>query len=131
MNRTQRLFLVAFLLIFVVAIAFAQAILPPDVDPGKPSTWFLTAAGWGGLVLLTVNFLKVNILHLKGFTTVVFAFILAVGGAFLAGTGLLSPFGISLEGTMPELLTFGITAFVSSAGSWDTGKVLLQKASET
>jgi len=119
--RTKTLLVaLALALLAWVGVALAQA-LPPDVDPGKPATWFITAAGWGGMVILIVNFLKANVFKgLHGAGTIIVSALLSVGGALLAGTGALAFLGVSLEGTLPELLSFGVTAFMASSGGWDT-----------
>lgn len=117
-----RRFTVVLLLVFFFTWGLSQ-IVPPGVDPGKPATWFLTATGWGFMVMLILNFLKANVVkNLEGNATIFLSAVIALGGALLAGTGLFSWMGVNLEGNLAELLTFGVTAFISSSGGWDTAK---------
>lgn len=102
-----------------VGIALAQS-LPPGVDPLVPATWFLSAAGYGALVLLAVNFLKANVLNVTGWGTIALSAGLSFGGPLLASTGVLSAFGVALDGSLPELISFGLTAFIASSGAWDS-----------
>lgn len=119
-NRTKLLAtLLALAVLSAIGITLAQA-LPPGLDPGQPATWFLTAAGWGFMVMFAVNFLKANVLHVTGWGTIGVAAALAFGGPLLASTGLLAGAGITLSGSLPELLAYGLTAFTTSAGSWDS-----------
>ncbi len=112
--------LLALVLIAVAALSYALAQqLPPGVDPGKPATWFLTAAGWGGMVVLILEFVKANVMPLKGFSAVLASFVLSVGGSLVASTGVLSVLGIHLMMTTGEAFTWGITAFFASSGGWD------------
>lgn len=121
----RRKFLLAALALALVGYALAQGLPPDGLDPGKPATYFLSAAGWGFMVMLAVNFLKANLWRdLQGNQTILVSAALAIGGSLLAGTGMFSFAGINLEGTLPELLSFGIAAFVSSAGAWDSAKRL-------
>lgn len=107
-------------------VAYAQN---DQLDPGNPATWFLTAGGWGVMTMLIINFLKANVMRsLRGFGTIVVSFVTAVGGAFLANTGLLAPLGINLPGSIGEVFVFGLTAFMASSGGWDTGKKLMLAA---
>lgn len=121
----RRKFLLAALLLALIGLAFAQGLPPDGLDPGKPATWFATAVGWGFMVMLAVNLLKANwwpTLH--GNQTILVSAALAVGGSLLAGTGIFSFMGVNLEGTLPELLAFGVSAFIASSGGWDTAKRL-------
>lgn len=114
MRRINRTLLMT-LVLSLVALALAQ-----DADPSKPSTWFLTAAGWGGIVIAIVAFIKANVLkNLHGFGTILVSFLVAVGGAFLASTGALSILGINLTGTTSEVFGFGLTAFIVASGGRD------------
>lgn len=103
------------LTLMTLSVALAQ-----DADPTKPSTWFLSAAGWGGIVVMIVGFLKTNVIPTHGFGTVLMSLITAVGGAFLAASGWLNVLGIpTLEGTTAEVLTFGLLAFATASGGRD------------
>lgn len=119
-RRTQYLLLaLALAVLALIGLVYAQG-LPPDVDPLVPATWFLHAAGWGGLVLLAVNFLKANVLNVTGWGTVALSAALAFGGPLIASTGVLTAFGVDLDGTLPEVLAFGLAAFTTSSGAWDS-----------
>lgn len=118
LSRERWLVAASVTLLAVIGVALAQS---GGVDPGNPATWFLTAAGWGGMVLLIVSFLKVRFATITGLRTVLVSFLVAVGGSFLASTGWFSFVGVNLEGSAGEVLVFGLTAFAAASGGWDAG----------
>lgn len=111
-------------ILLLIQVAFAQ-----DPDPGKPSTWFLTAGGWGVMVIAIVQLIKTKFLpRLEGAATLFVSALVSIGGAFLASTGWFSFIGIHLMGTTPEVFTFGLTAFITASGGWDTGVGIVKSA---
>lgn len=128
----RRLIMIAALMLLLVAwYAAAQPVPPPDVDVGKPATWFLSAAGWGFIVFVFINFLKANILKgLHGIATLLVAAGINVGGALLAAAGVLRVFGATLDASLGEAVGFGVTAFVLSVGYYDTAVIVSTKVAQ-
>ncbi len=125
----MRLKLLLITLFVLAAVAVAQ---PPDgVDLGQPATWFLTAAGWGFVVRFAVAFLKANVLTgLHGNRTLLLGAALSIAGAVLASTGALNFLGIEFEADFGAAVSFGVTAFLTAAGSYDTQAQVTAKAEQ-
>lgn len=129
-NRRRLIMVVAIVLLAGVWYALAQQ--PPDgVDLGRPATWFVSAAAWGFVTRFAVAFLKANVLKgLTGMSTVLLGAGISIVGAVIASTGILSFLDLNLDATFGQAITFGVTAFLTAAGSYDTQAQTQAKALE-
>lgn len=128
----RRLIMTAALILLLAAwYAVAQQPPPDGVDLAQPATWFLTAAGWGFVVRFAVAFLKANFLKdLHGNGTLLVGAALSILGAVIASTGILGFLSIHFDATVGQAISFGVTAFLTAAGSYDTQAQAQAKAQQ-